>query len=279
MKIFLLFFMFSTSIFAQSKWKRTEPVVEVEKTIFKSTQAFNLHTAEVLPINDLFYGISHRFNGPISDGYSTFFGLDNGAMMRMILAYGITDQIMLTLGRSNFESNVDLQVKYKFLNSDIAGLPIILALNAGIAHIGKPQVKIENSQKEFQPFVSLILNTMLFENLAIGINPSYLYNTVPACPCNNYSILLGSYIQYYFGDDMTSLILESINTVDGWRGDGVNPNYDTYSLGIEFETGGHFFKLLLSNNNLINQSQIFNGSKNEFKLKNLILGFQITRNF
>lgn len=282
MKIIFTLFLFLISLnisFSQTKWKRSEPIVEVKKSIFKSTQAFNLHTAEILPSGDLFYGISHRFNGPVSDGYSTLFGLDNGAIMRMILAYGLNDNLMFTLGRTNNEANVDFQIKYKIFHSEFLKLPIMLSINAGGAYIGKPQVEIKKSSKEYQYFSSIIFNTILFDNLAIGFNPSYNYNTIPHCDCNTYSILLGSYLQYYFNDDMTSIILESINTIDGWRGDGINKKFDTYSLGVEFETGGHFFKLLLSNNNLINQSQIFNGSNNAFTLENLVFGFQITRNF
>lgn len=282
MKIIYTLFLLLISLniaFSQTKWKRSEPIVEVKKSIFKSTQAFNLHTAEILPSGDLFYGISHRFSGPVSDGYSTLFGLDNRAIIRMILAYGLNDNLMFTLGRSNNEANLDFQVKYKIIHSNFLERPFMISANLGASHIGKPQVEIEDPNKEFQYFFSLIFNTFLIDNLAIGINPTYQHNVIPHCDCNTYSVNLGSYIQYYFNNDMTSIILESINTLDGWRGDGAVKYFDTYSLGVEFETGGHFFKLLLSNNNLINQSQIYGGSSTAFTLENLLFGFQITRNF
>ncbi len=279
--LFIIIFVFILSIqsYSQSKWKRSEPILENKQTIFKSTQTFNLPTSEVIPKGDLVYGISHRFSGPVSGGYSTFFGLDNGAFMRMLLAYGVTDKLMLTLGRTNHQATVDFQAKYKLLHSDINDIPIMLSVNAGVSYIGKSQVKITNSGKEFQPFLTLVANTKLFDRLAIGLSPSFLNNTISHCECETHSILLGSYLQYYFNDDMTSIILEGVNTLQGWRGDGVKQFYDTYSAGVEFETGGHFFKLLLTNSSFINQSQVFGGSPNPFSLKNLTFGFQITRNF
>jgi len=282
MKIYLFIILVSfslNSIFAQSKWKRSEEIVEAPFTIFKSPQTLNLHTAEVLPRGDLFYGISHRFNGPVSDGYSTFFGLDNGAAMRTELAYGINDKMMITLARANREANHDLQFKYKFYQTKSLGLPLMFAVNLGAAYISNPQIERSDKSEQFQYFGTVIINAMLFDKLAIGVTPTFLHNTIAFADCKTYSLNIGSYIQYYLGDDMTSFILEGANTVSGWRGNGTTPFYDTYSFGVEFETGGHFFKLLLSNSNFLNQSQILGGSPNVFKLDNLVFGFQITRNF
>ena len=78
---------------------------------------------------------------------------------------------------------------------------------------------------------------------------------------------------------MTSIVLESNNTLSGFRGDGINEYYDSYNIGVELETGGHFFKLLVGNNTNINLSQYIVGSTVPFSLNNLHLGFQITRNF
>lgn len=277
--IITLLFIFSSGLLSQSSWKRSEPIVEPPFTIFKSPQVLNLHTAEVLPTGDLFYGISHRFNGPVSDGYETFFGLDNGASMRMILAYGITPDLMITLGRSNREANHDFQVKYKLYQTKDLGLPLMFGVNAGVSYLQKPQLEREDENPQFQYFGTVIINAMLFEKLAIGVTPTFLHNTIAWADCPTYSFVLGSYAQYYLNDDMTSFVLEAMNTLSGWRGNGSIPFYDTYSLGVEFETGGHFFKLMFSNNTFLNQSQLLGGTPTVFQLKNLVFGFQITRNF
>lgn len=279
MKLVIIVFLIALNLFSQSTWKRTETIAEAPFNIFKSTQVYNVHTAEILPKGDLFYGISHRFNGPVADGYSTFFGMDNGATMRMLIAYGINDDIMITLGRSNREANHDLQLKYKFYQTDDIVLPMIFAFNFGVAFNDNPQLERLDEKAQFQYFGSIIANFQIFEGLAVGFSPTYLQNTIAWSDYDTYSFVLSSYIQYYLNNDMTSFVVEAMNTLSGWRGNGSSPYYDTYSFGVEFETGGHFFKLLLSNNALLNQSQLLAGSPVEFKLKNLVFGFQITRNF
>lgn len=282
---FLLLISLTLITFSQSKWKRSEPV-QTSFTLFKSSQVLNLHSAEGIPKGDLQYGISHRFNGPLSTGWSDFYGLDGGAVMRLKLAYGITDDLYVALGRSNEQQQLDLTTKYKFYQSKkLLPIPIMMALMANVSYAQEDQVflgtidsQLETADK-IQYQISLIINTMLFDRLAIGVNPTYLNDALIRFDEDKYAFTLGYYLQYYLGDDMTSFIVEANPTIAGFRGTGISALYDTYSLGMEFETGGHFFKFMVSNNNLINQTQLNQGSDLPFSLDNLRFGFQITRNF
>ena len=47
--------------------------------------------------------------------------------------------------------------------------------------------------------------------------------------------------------------------------------------GIELETGGHFFKIFVSNNVEINYSQFLAGADKKFNKEGVRLGFMITR--
>ncbi|HAI83765.1 MAG TPA: hypothetical protein DCL43_08860, partial [Chitinophagaceae bacterium] len=80
---------------------RTE---KVEAT-FKSTRLINGHTNETTRKGILDFRIQHRF-GFISNGAYDLFGLDQ-ASMRMSFDYGITDGIMVGVGRSTFEKQYD----------------------------------------------------------------------------------------------------------------------------------------------------------------------------
>ena len=53
--------------------------------------------------------------------------------------------------------------------------------------------------------------------------------------------------------------------------------HDAVTFGFELETGGHFFKLLLTNSTRMNPAQFLGGTPNEFKPKEWRLGFNITR--
>lgn len=278
LRLITLLILLSSLSFSQSKWKRKAPT-KVKFTLFKSSQAFNLETAEVVPKGDLFYGISHRFNSPISTGFEDLYGMDGGASMRTKLGYGITDDLMATLGRSNINAQFDLNVKYKIWKSkDALYFPVIISANLGGAYTTKNVLDEVDDARRFQFFGSVIINTMLFEKLGIGISPTFLQNALINSVDPQNSVTLGWYLQFYF-NDMASFIVEANPTISGFRGDGNVEYFDTYSFGFEFETGGHFFKLLASNNNAINMAQVNLGSVNELTLNNLRFGFQITRYF
>lgn len=286
-KIFTLLFLtlFFFGSFTESnakKWQR-KASTEVPFTIFKSNKALNQNTAEVIASGDFFYGISHRFKGAVSTGYEEFFGLDGGANMRTLIGYGFTNNFMATIGRTSQGKQYDLELKYKLFASEKLALPLIISINVGTAvtslKYGEFATQPDGDSRRMQYFASLIFNTIIFDHLAIGLSPSFLYNSVISSIDPKNSITLGSYLQYFIGDDMTSVILEANNTFSGFRGDGRNKFYDSYALGVELETGGHFFKFYFGNNTSLNQSQYLLGSVKEMTLDNTVFGFQITRNF
>lgn len=91
-----------------------------------------------------------------------------------------------------------------------------------------------------------MVNAMYGERFAIGIVPSYLHNSHLPCPDVQYSFTLGVHAQYYI-TDVFNVLLELNPTVSGWR-----TAHNPVSFGIELETGGHFFKVILSNSDLLN---------------------------
>ena len=80
---------------------------------FKSTRIVNGQSIENVGPGVLDFKIMHRF-GPISDGGYNFFGLDQ-ATMRIGLDYGLTDRLMVGIGRSTFEKQYDGFLKYKII--------------------------------------------------------------------------------------------------------------------------------------------------------------------
>ncbi|MDZ7722470.1 MAG: DUF5777 family beta-barrel protein [candidate division KSB1 bacterium] len=112
---------------------------------------------------------------------------------------------------------------------------------------------------------------MYEDKLGLGFVPSYVYNAQPFCKDLQYSLVWGSYMQYYISE-FWSLIIEYSPTLSGWR-----QTYNTVSLGIELETGGHFFKLFFTNQDKINMTQYLTGSDLTFNGNNLRFGFLISR--
>ncbi len=252
---------------AQVRWKKKKVERPVDLLLFHSTQVVNLPTTEVLNKGEFQFEISHRFLPPI-DAKKTFFGLDGPAYMRLALGYVPVKNVAVTLGRSNNQDNYDLRIKYKFLQWANATAPLIAAVQAGTAWNTEVTDRETSDPKNFQYYGQLVLNTLLFKKLGIGLVPSYLYNSHIYCDKTQYSFTMGSYVQFYISP-MWSLLVEANNTISGWRN-----QYDSYTFGIELETGGHFFKIFLTNAAALNPSQFLAGAdlKNQWRL-----GFNITR--
>ena len=112
-----------------------DTVVEYANASFKTTRVINSHSLENTAHGVLDFKIGHRF-GFINAGASEFFGLDQ-ATIRLGLDYGVTDRIMVGIGRSSFQKTVDGFVKYKMLRQCAAGcgMPITAALVASASVI------------------------------------------------------------------------------------------------------------------------------------------------
>jgi hypothetical protein len=98
---------------------------------FKSTRVINGHSLETLQQGVLDFRISHRM-GFVNEGVGNFFGLDQ-ATIRLGLDYGLTDRLMVGIGRSSFQKTVDGLVKYKLLRQceSGCGMPLTLDVVAG----------------------------------------------------------------------------------------------------------------------------------------------------
>jgi len=266
----------SSHLFSQEEqvaWHRSEPEDELKVELHRSTQSINLPTSTVLKQGDFEFEISHRFVPTIKSGSKELWGFDGPVNMRLALGYAITDDLLVTLGRSNLNDNIDFSFKYNpfQIRSDL--LPALIAFKGGVAWNGDVPNRSGGNHQNFQYYGQLILNTMLWKKLGIGVVPSYLYNSSYYFPNedNQYSFTLGNYLSYYI-DDVWGLLFEWNPTVTGYRIKN-NP----VAFGFELNTGGHFFKIVLTNSDLLNPSQFLAGSRSSFNNGEWHIGFNITR--
>ncbi|HED10873.1 MAG TPA: hypothetical protein ENJ10_09315 [Caldithrix abyssi] len=287
----ILFFLFLSSLLcAQPSWQREERQQKKTLELFHSIQLANLPTTESLARGDFFYEIAHRF-GTVSSGIEGFFGLDGPVNMRTALAYGFSDRLMVTLGRSNIMDNVDLKVKYKLEALESSLLPMTFALQAGVALnsevyglSGKRRVR---DKRNLQYFGQFIVNGLFWEKkLGVGLAPSVVYNSFIFAGDyrldTKYTLTLPLYAQYYF-NRMWSLFVEYGMVTGGWQG-GVTPgeaenfkSSNSLGAGVAIETGGHVFYLFVTNNRRLNSSQYLIGADAPFRRDRLVLAFSITR--
>jgi hypothetical protein len=247
------------------------PRAAAAQAVFHSTQAANLPTAVLMPQGSWLFEISHRFDKEISSGSSDFWGLDGPAYNRLGLAYSISDRVTLGVLRTNVEDNYDVSVKVGALSSGPDPVALELAVLGGVAW-NTDVFEVDGAEdNEMQAYGQLIANVLLGERVALGLVPSYLYNARLEDFDEESAFALGINGQIFLTGAM-SFIGEWIVT-EAAEGQ----EHDPATFGIELETRGHFFKLIITNQALLNPTQYLGGTPTQFEADEWRFGFNIQR--
>lgn len=269
---------------AQPTWKREAAPTKAPLELFHSVMTANFPTTESLKKGDFMYEISHRFLPPIKEGYDAYFGIDGPAYIRTALSFGITDRVMVTLGRTNLLDNTDLRLKVKLWEFRNETAPAAVAVRAGIALNAEIPDELDRGTfagDNWQYYGQLVYNTMLFDGrLGLGLVPSYLYNSSVFTRETQDTFTMGGYGQYYI-NGMWSLWAEYNAIVSGYQGviapGELGKSYNSVATGLDIETGGHFFHLFVTNNARLNPAQFLVGADRTARENNWRLAFGITR--
>jgi len=253
------------------QWERRLEATRPPLTVFHATQAVSLPTAETLARGEWQFEIAHRFFPPVSDGADALWGLDGPVNMRLGLGYAPVNRLLVTLARSNFMDNLDLQVKLRALEAEVGPLPIMVAVQGGAAWSSDVPDRDSGNPGNFQYYGQLILNSGVADRFAVGVVPSYLYNVLLERDDPVQDLYWGFYGQLYLTDVFS--VMGELNLGEN-RGD---LEHDAGAFGIELETGGHFFKIFLTNSVRLNPSQYLPGTDFPFEAEEWRLGFAITR--
>lgn len=102
----------------------SDSVTNYTSATFKGTRIINGHSVETVGRKNLDFIISHRF-GAVNSGAGNFFGLDE-SQIRLALEYGLTDRLMIGVGRSSYQKTLDLFAKYRLLkqSSGATNIPV-----------------------------------------------------------------------------------------------------------------------------------------------------------
>lgn len=253
------------------RWERREAPTEAPITVFHSTQSANLATAETLRKGEWLFEISHRFVPAVSDGADALWGLDGPVFNRIGLAYAASDRVLVGVLRSNLSDNLELNAKARILEGGRDAIPFMAALNGGVSwNTGLPTVD-GLKDNEMQAYAQIVANALLGGRFALGVVPTFVHNPRIDDVDAASALALGLNAQLYLSEQ-ASLFAEWVLTEER---QGLE--HDPGTFGLELETGGHFFKLLLSNSTRINPAQHLGGTPFAFEPDAWRLGFNITR--
>jgi hypothetical protein len=239
------------------------------QAVFHSHQAANLPTAETLPRGSWLFEISHRF-GRIS-GEDTFWGLDGPVVNRLGLTYAPTNSLQFAVQRSNYEDNVELNAKLALFEGGPQALPVEIAVMGGVAWNTEVFETEGAKDNESQQYAQVILNAMLGGRFGVGVVPTYLRNPRILDTETDNAFVLGLNGQVYVAD-WASFLAE-------WIVGESRPGqeHDAGTFGVELETRGHYFKLVLTNQARLNSTQSLAGAPVSFEPDEWRMGFNITR--
>ncbi len=238
--------------------------------IFHSTHSANLPTVETMRGGNLMFEISHRFQ-PVSGGATGLWGLDGPINNRLGLSFAPADRIVLGVLRTNHEDNLELNAKTRFIDAGREGFRVKLGAMAGVAWNTDPFVTEGAEDNEAQYYAQIMANLGLGERFAMAVVPTYLRNPrIRDVEIAN-AFVLGLHAQAWISGPF-SVIGEWIISEER-----TDMEYDTGTFGVEIETRGHFFKLVVTNQDRMNPTQFLGGTPTPFSADDLRLGFNITR--
>ncbi|GAA3642534.1 DUF5777 family beta-barrel protein [Flavivirga jejuensis] len=246
---------------------------------FKGTRILNGHSIELRKKGVTEFVISHRF-GRVNLGIDELYGLDQ-SNIRFALEKGITDNLMVGLGRSSFEKTYDGFLKYKLIKqrSNKNSTPISATVFGSVAY---------RSIKDFDPldkptfnqkltyFTQLMIARKFSPELSLQIMPSYTYRNLVKTNDDPHGIAAIGFGGRAKISKRMALNAEYHYTINPLKSiDTTN----SLALGLEIETGGHVFQIILSNSITMIEKSFITESTDNFFEGDIHLGFNISRAF
>lgn len=248
---------------------------------FKTTRIGNGHSIENVAKGVLDVRISHRF-GMINQGFKDLYGLDN-ASMRMGFDYGVSDRLMLGIGRSSYLKEYDGFLKYKILRQ-VSDKKWSLGLSyVGAASVQTIDVNYDNYDFGYRVAYTnqLLLAKKINANISIQLMPTHVhYNMVNLKKESNdvFALGVGGRVKLTNRLSLTGEYYYQLNP----NISALDPTENTtncMTLGIDLETGGHVFQMLFTNSMGIAERNFIGETTGKWSKGDVHFGFNISRVF
>jgi hypothetical protein len=283
-KIITVFLLISQISFAQSDLMKeleeeTESKPELVSATFKGSRLVNGQSVETRSKRELEFIFAHRF-GRINQGAYELFGLDQ-AFVRIGLEYGITDRFNAGFGRNSVDKTMDTYLRYKLLRQvSGGGMPVTITAFGNAAVKTSPKKEDAGYDITLQDRMSytaqLLIARKFSPALSLQLMPSFVHkNTVDQSIESNdqFALGIGGRLKVSKSVSLNSEYYYRFNVPD------TNPYYNALGFGIDIETGGHVFQLVLTNTRGLTERAFITETTGQFFDGDIHLGFNVTRTF
>ena len=252
---------------------------EIEMSAFKGLQIGNMQSTKLAAKGEWYMLVSHRF-GDLTEGLDNFFGLDN-ALTKIGGIYGATKWLTLGASRHTYNKIYELTAKYKMANQEVDGFPVTIVgyntmdINSALKKSEYPNLK---SSDRLAFTTQLLVSRKFSEKFSLEIAPIYVHKNLYDDVLEQKDLfLVGAGARYKIAKRM-SVNLEYAARVSLPEG-FTSPYHNPLTAGLDIETGGHVFQLVVSNSQPMNDVAVFSNTSGDWNGGSIYFGFNMYRSF
>lgn len=260
----------------------TEEPIEFTTATFKSTRVMNGHSIERMQAGQLDFRIHHRF-GNINSGAYEFWGLDE-ANIHLSLEYGITDWLMVGVGRGTYEKTYDGLIQFSILRQSTGKRKMPLSLSAyatagvnSLKWADPEQVNYFSSRLTYT--YHLMIARKFSERLSLQITPTLVHRNLVETgldPNDLYAMGIGGRFKL---TKRVSFNMEYFYLHKPAHMTNRDSYYNALSVGFDVETGGHVFQLIVTNSQPMIEKGFITETNGNWLDGDIRFGFNISRVF
>ncbi|HLZ86774.1 MAG TPA: DUF5777 family beta-barrel protein, partial [Puia sp.] len=273
-----------TAVFAQQQdllglVEDKSPKKEFVTNAFKSTRVIDGQSIEFLGKGVLDTRILHRF-GLVNTGATNLYGLDQ-ANMRLGFDYGLLKSLMLGIGRTNVNKELDGFIKFRpvWQSSGPGGSPFSLVIVTAMtmatgAWADTTRKNFYTSRLSF--YNAVIIGRKFSNRFSLQLTPEMVHrNLVTFASDHNDVFALGVGARLKLSNRV-AFVVDYHHIVQGLRPGSYQ---DPLAIGFDIETGGHVFQLHFSNSLGMNERAFLTETTDNWGKGAIRFGFNLSRVF
>ncbi len=278
----MLVLLVSGSVFAQDDLLKdmeagAPKVTQIEMAAFKGLQIGNMQSTKLPVKGEFYFLVSHRF-GDLQKGNENFFGLDN-ALTRIGGIYGVTNWLSIGASRHTYNKTYELSAKIKLADQMVDGFPLTIVeynsmdINSSLKSDIDPELKFTNRLAYTS---QLLVSRKFSESFSLQLTPIFVHKNLldPEIEKKD-QFLMGAGGRYKISKRI------SLNVDYAARAGASDHDYyiNPLTVGIDIETGGHVFQMVLSNSQIMNDVAYYTNTIGRSNGGGIFFGFNMYRVF
>lgn len=258
------------------------PQINYATATFKSSRIIDFHSVEQMKTGQLDFRINHRF-GMLNTGPYEFWGLDQSTI-KLSLELGLTDWLMVGVGRSSYEKTYDGSYKVKLFRqcTGAKNFPVTISYFSSI-HINTLKWDNPNQTNYFSSRLAytnqILVGRKFSERLSLQLSPTLVHRNLVATTLDQNDLWAMG-----FGGRIKLTTRFSLNFEYYYIARPINQLTDIkytnpLSFGVDIDTGGHVFQLFVTNSVGNSENHIIGETTGKWSKGDIHFGFNISRVF